>query len=437
MPRTLRRVKRLLRSPAVIVAEVAAIGALAAVGAVVPQQGAASAGELARFHASWPLAAFLAEALAADRVFRSGWFLAITALATASLAIVVVEQIRRLRVTWRLPATEAQLRAAPFRIDFERPARATAPGAGRRVEVRTKGRAGLAGPALFHGGLLLVVIAGALRALFAVDAAVDLIEGETLPPTAAAWRAQWPGLLAPPFRLAGALTLDAVRPTRYESGALRDVTVRLTMDHPEGRAHAEVAVNGEVRAPGGRVFLGSEFGPAALLEWRDNGQPAAREAVLLGSRGKGTYEAASAGPGGTRLFLRAQVDHEGAPPERLEIRVLRVTQEGRFPLLFAGLLPVGSEVSLPDGRALRLHGLPFWARLRGSRDPALALAYVGFGLALAGAAIMFTIVKVDTCVVVVPSGDRERVFVALRPHRFAPLFEERFARLVRAQGGTV
>jgi hypothetical protein len=96
---------------------------------------------------------------------------------------------------------------------------------------------------------------------------------------------------------------------------------------------------------------------------------------------------------------------------------------------------VGEAVSLPGGYVLKLSGAPFWARLRGSRDPALWLAYAGFTLTLIGAAIIFTIVKVDTCVTVTPAGERERVLVALRSQRFAPLFEERFQRLVREQGG--
>jgi hypothetical protein len=74
-----------------------------------------------------------------------------------------------------------------------------------------------------------------------------------------------------------------------------------------------------------------------------------------------------------------------------------------------------------------------WIRLRGSRDSAMWLAYLGFALAVIGATMIFTLVKVDACVIISPAGDRERVFVALRPQRFAPLFEERFQRLVLGQ----
>jgi hypothetical protein len=74
-----------------------------------------------------------------------------------------------------------------------------------------------------------------------------------------------------------------------------------------------------------------------------------------------------------------------------------------------------------------------WVRLRGNRDSALWLAYAGMSLAMAGAAMMFCLVKLDFCVIVTPFGERERVFVAMKPQRFAPLFQERFEAFVREQ----
>ena len=100
-------------------------------------------------------------------------------------------------------------------------------------------------------------------------------------------------------------------------------------------------------------------------------------------------------------------------------------------LLFTGDARPGQTMSLRSGEKLALHGTPFWVRLRGSRDPALWLAYLGFTLVMAGALLIFAVVKVDACVIVTPLGERERVFVALKPQRFAPLFQERFDQLVR------
>ncbi len=433
-----RAAKRFLRSPAVIVGEVVAIAFAGVLGAILPQAGTASLAELAKLRAHGPAVATLVDIFALDHIFRSAWFVALTLLASASLSIVVREQMGRLRLLWPQRLTEMQFQRAPFRVEFERPARPAAVEAqsGRRGEIRTTRRLGLAGSPVFHVGLLLVIVAGALRALFAVEAAVDLIEGEILPPTAAAWSGQWPGVLAGPFRLAGSVRLNAVRATRYETGDLRDLAVQVSVQRGSGFQEEEIGVNRELRASGGRLFLGPDFGPAALLEWRESGSPPAREAVLLASRGRGLYESATFGPGGVRAYLRAEVDRAGNRPTHLEVRVVPVAGLGRSGLLFTGNMGVGQEVSLPGGQTLKLHGVPFWARLRGSRDPGLPLAYAGFVLVLVGATIIFAIVKVDTCVAVTPAGDRERVVVALRAQRFAPLFQERFARLVREQGGS-
>jgi hypothetical protein len=42
-------------------------------------------------------------------------------------------------------------------------------------------------------------------------------------------------------------------------------------------------------------------------------------------------------------------------------------------------------------------------------------------------------VKLDFCVIVTPLGEREKVFLALKPQRFVPLFQERFEDFVREQ----
>lgn len=431
---TLRGVKRVLRAPAVIISEIVAIALAGVLGASFPQAGTASIAELARLRDNPALVVTLIDFFSLDRIFQSGWFLALTIVASASLSIVVAEQLRRLRVMWLLNLTEAKFQKAPFRTEFDRPARLPSPGSEdeRSIEIKTAGKLGLAGSPIFHSGILLVIVAGALRALFAVEAVVDLIEGETLPPTSEAWAAQWPGALAQPFRLEYPVTLDGVKATRYEAGDLRDLTVQLSVQQGKGIEKREVAVNRELHAPGGRLFLGSDFGPAAMMEWQKNGAEPIRHAALLTSRGKGVFESASFVEGLIRTHLRARVDSAGNHPTALEVRVVDV---GSRALLFSGLVRVGEAVSLPGGEVLTLHGLPFWARLRGSRDPALWLAYVGFALALVGATIIFAIVKIDTCVAITPAGERERVFVALSAHRFAPLFHDRFQRLVREQGG--
>jgi hypothetical protein len=419
----LRPVKRLLRSPRLIIGEIAAISLFGVLGAVLPQTGVASATELERFYAGGPLWTALAHWLALDHIFRSAGFAILTCLASASLVVVVFEQFRRARSQWSQPLTPAHFRSAPFRVKFERPAAAGSP-----VEVErtwTENRLGLLGSPLFHFGLLLVIVAGAWRVLFGAEAGVDLLEGQTLAPTPQAWAAHWPGALARPFRLEAPLTLKSVHATRYESGQLRDLNVRLAAGSTRGVRETEISVNHDSRAAGGRVFLTADFGPAALLEWRPVNAPPVGEAVLLRSQGAGNFESESVGPLGERAYLRAQVDPEGHPPSSVEVRVMK---DGA--LLAVADAQVGEAVSLPGGVKLCLRATPFWARLRGSHDSAPWLACLGFALLTLGATLIFTIVKRDGCVLVTPMGERERVFVALRPQRFAPLFQERFQQLV-------
>ncbi len=430
----MRAVKSILCSRTLVVSEIVAIAVLGALGASLPQAGRAPIEELIRVHQSGPLLSALVDTFALDHVFSSAWFLAVTLLTAASLAVTVFDQLRRLRVTWSWPVTLEQMRDAPLQAEFERAANPV-PATEERspsVETRTRGRIGLMGSPFFHTGLLLIMLAGALRASFGVDALVHLIEGETLSPTAAAWARQWPGVLAGPMRLEAPLTLETVDATQYESGALRDLRLQLSIPGEEGVEKKEMVINQDLRLAGGRLFLGSDFGPAALIEWQKDGAEPLQHAVLLTGRGRGVYAKAAYGRGFTKVFWRAEVDRDGTRPEYLEVRVI---DNANGALLFGGPLRAGEAVTLADGQVLKLHGTPFWVRISGSRDPALWLVFLGFAVALAGAAIMFTVVKVDICVAVTPAGNRERVFVALNAQRFAPMYQERFQKLVHEHGG--
>ena len=372
-------IKRLLRRPAVILGELAAIAVAGALGASLPQL----------------------------HVFQSLWFAAVAGLAAASLTVVVSEQFRRANSQWRQPPALAQFQSAPFKTEFERPATtATA-----QTKIWSEHRLGLADSLVFHTGLLLLIIAGAWRALFATEAVADLIEGETLAPTAA-WSAQWPGVFAKPLRLEQPITLESVNGRRYPGGDLRELRAKFSA--------GEIAVNHQLHFGGSRLYLAQKFGPAALLEWNSS----QRIAALLTDSGHGNYAGESTGPDGLKIFLRSNSER----PANLDVRVMRGGG-----LLAVATLGIGEVIPLPDGASLTLRGVPMWARLHASHDSALWFAYLGMILTMLGATMIFTLIKLDCCVVVTPLGERERVFIALKPQRFAPLFQERFEKLVCEQ----
>ena len=384
-------IKPWFRSPKVILGEIAGLALFGAVGAAREE---------------W-------------HVFSSVWFVALTALTAVSLSIVVLEQFRRLRAGWTLKLTESHFHSAPFRADFERPKTVGQP----QTKIWSERKLGLAGSLFFHSGLLLIMLAGMLRALFATEATTDFLETEILAPQAAAWTAQFPGVAAKPFSLDREITLREVKATRYADGDLRSLALGIRVDGAE----KEIQVNQEVRVNGSRIFSAREFGPAAVVEWTQSGTTL-RRAVLLAENGAGNYEGELAAGKNLRAYFRSHIDRAGNHPDAAEIRVM----SGNV-LLAAETLPAGATLALPDGGKITLQGLPFWARVHGSRDAALWLAYTGMILTMTGAALMFCLIKLDFCVVVTPLGEREKISVALKPQRFAPLFHERFERLVREQ----
>lgn len=425
----MRPLQRFLRRPWVIVAELALLALACSAGASLPQRGTATPAELTHWLESARWFRPVISGLALDHVFQSAWFVGLTLLLGGSLTVVVAEQLARVRRQWSLRLTEAHFRHAPWQAEFVRARGSSIDPRGLEnagFRTWTERRVGMLGSPVFHLGVLLVILAGACRGLFACQASVDLIEGETLAPTASAWPVQWTGACGQLFSLRQPLVLERVHFQRFENGDLREFTVKLTVTETSRPPRSvELAGHRDLSLRGGRVFLGSDFGPAAMLTWSRRGQALVREAAMMTERSGGAFAGVSRGPDGLVAHVRAQLRADGVHADRVEVRVMR-----QGALVFAGELAPGQRISLGAGRQLALAGTPFWARLRGSRDGALGLAYTGFLLITAGVILIFGMVKRDIAVRVVPAGDVERVWVALRPERWAPLFQERFEQLV-------
>ena len=380
-----------------------AIALACGVSTLVPQEPEWTA-QWERFAEESPAAARAALALGLNAVLQQPWFLVLIALAAASLTIVQIDQWRRFARVVRAPLDEAAFGRAPFRRELLRPRR----GAGE-ARYRSRGRIGMLGTPLFHLGLLLVVLAGAGRALFGREASVELIEGEPLKE----WPNQWGGPLSwplPPARL----QLVSVGDERHLSGGLRRVLVMLTI----GDRLLEMDLNSPVTDGPSRLALQGPHGPAALVELSWPGGSDRRALLLREGAQRGLYLASARFATSLELRLRAAA---GA----MEARVLQGAA-----LLYAGPLEPGSAIRLAGGQDLVVRALPRWATLRLSRDAALPLAFAGFVLVVLGAVLMFAVVRVDTAVVVRPAGESERVLVALRPQRFAPLYRDAFEKLV-------
>ncbi|MGC4116855.1 MAG: cytochrome c biogenesis protein ResB [Myxococcales bacterium] len=412
------RLRRWLRAPRLIIAELALVALAAAAMTAVPQVPEQS-GRPPSEPSAWMRAA---AAMDLDHVLASWWFLSLLALSALSLTIVTWDQWRTARALWRERLSPAHFRSAPFRREWTRTT------SGAQTQIETRGRVSLLGSPLFHSGLLLIFAAGLVRMLFGVEAVVDLYEGEVLPPAPTAFGAQWPGRLAEPFALDRPLALERISAETYPSGGLERLSADLRF---QGDAEpVALAVNAPLRQGlSTSLYLTQTLGPAALLQAVG---PRGHEpvAVLLQPDSPTGTFAATTTVGDLEVRLRGEWRPGAPPPEKLQCRVLRDRA-----LVFAGLIGRGSEVQVPGGGTLTLVESRQWARFTAQRDPSVPLIYLGFLLGLVGTALMFGTVKVDTAVVVEPGPEGEKVLVALRARRFAVLFDERFERLVRTMGG--
>jgi hypothetical protein len=406
-----RKVSTVLRRPTVVVAEVAGLTTALALAAMLPQEPDAAA--VAEFAGRWPAVAPVSHRLGLHGILTSGWFLALLAVAMLSLVAVQIEQWRRLRRVWGAPLDASSFARAQYRRELPLPADAVV-----APRFRRSGRAGLLGSPVFHLGLLTVVVAGLARLLVFRDAGVRMLEGETLPADPSGWQVQRGGPLSRPFALAAPLRLEAVMPSRYDSGALQQVAAKVALLGAGAPEVHEVAINAPLDLGGRSIYLLAAHGPALMLVHRTAAGEQA-QVVYLEQR-EGDFRGRLILDGGREVRFRSAVT--AARPERVEARLLA----GPALLLFGQLGP-GAELPLGGGEALRLVGLPWWAQLWGSHDPSRPLFFAGVTIAIVGIALLFGFVPVDSAVF----AERDRLVVALRPQRFAPLFAERFEELCK------
>jgi hypothetical protein len=245
------------------------------------------------------------------------------------------------------------------------------------------------------------------------------VEKETLGPGPAAWdgeRHGWLGTAVTPTLPIQLLRLDV---ERHPSGALRWIAGQVAVG---GGSPHPVAVNDPLDLGDLQLTISGSHGLVALLEHSGAGDRGP-EAVWLEFGDGGAKGRAELG-GGVELRLRAS--DAGGRPSAVEVRV---TRGGA--LMFAGTRPLGGLVPLGPDEALRLVALRYWVQVQVARDPSRPVFYAGVIVALLGVAIMFGVVRIDTAVY----REGDRLVVAMRPQRFAPLYAERFEALCREWTG--
>lgn len=402
---------RTLRRPVVIVSEVAALAIASGLAASLPQQPEAS--EVERFANAWPALGRVTAALGLHDMLTSWWFLALVAMCLLSLLAVQAQQWPRLRRTWRAAPDPAAFARAPYRREAPLDSAREVPAAPR---LRSRGRLALLGSPVFHLGLVIVMCAGIGRLLLYRDAVARVIEGETLAAAPDAFAAERGGWLSAPIVLPAALHLDGVRVEKYASGALEQLSANVTVLATPPRP-TRIAINEPLELSSVRVYLANDHGLAVLLE-RASAAGTQQHVAWLEARedelrGRLRLE------DGLELRVRSR---RSARDGAVEVRSLR----GGV-LSWIAELPPGASAGAGTGETVRVVAVLPWVLVRASRDASRPFFFAGVVIGILGVILMFGFNRVDEGVFV--QGDR--LVVALRPARFAPLYAEEFERLCR------
>jgi cytochrome c biogenesis protein ResB len=409
-------IRRFLRSPRTITGEVIGLALAGAALASVPQ--ATSPLAAVRFRQDHPLLAPIVQTIGLDRVLHAPAVIALLAVSAASLVLVEWELVGRLRRRWTTSPSEGSFANAPYSVELERAAAAPAP----RTIIRTRGAAGHLGSPLFHAGLLCLLGAGLVRAVFGADASLQVYEGEEIPAGPEAMSARSTGFLAAPLELPVPLRLDRAEVKLHPNGAIADLAATVSVGPEHRQEH--LAINAPLVLGDSQLYLTMQTGPTALLEIESQGASERMAVFLTGSRLG--FERVLVARDGTEVRLRtARLLPTGALPPSVEVRLLRGTG-----LLYVGVLRPGEYGPMSDGGRVVLHDVRRWMDLSASRDPSAGLAFLAFAVVVVGAVLLFAVVPVETLVQTTPVPGGERVRVAMRPHRVAPLYAETFERLV-------
>lgn len=406
----------ILRSRVVITLELAAIGVALLAMAVIPQG-----------TQDPPTTAFarVVSALWLDRIAIAPWFIALLAVAAVSLVVILGDQVRVAVRLWRAPLDRRFLARCQYRTEFTRTV--TTPRAVERY--RRHGRASLLGPPLLHLGLLLLLVAGLVRALMAAEATAEVVDGETLASGPGVWAIQRAAPFSWPIGLDTPLRVEGISPVFYPTGRLDRLTAAVGVGDSAGRS---IAINAPLRFGTVGIYLTQVFGPAALVEWHHRGTKDRTALLLAADSADGRWAGRADLEPGTELRVRTALGHDGDLPMEFEVRIIR---EGH--LAAVSSLRPGDQLTVPSGGRLSMVGSVWWARLDASRDLSTPVATAGFGAVVVGAILIFGCARIQTAVVVEPGGPTvERVIIGLWAARDAPLYEDRFRRVVDRERGT-
>jgi len=363
----LARLLTILRSPRLALAIIGFLAAWTGTGAWAPWM-----------QPRGPAAPPWAAAVGLAHPFTSWPFLAAVALLFAATLACTWGRRARVRAVRRGELPPSALRLAPGAADAR--AFLEAQGFRGRGDLLTRFAPALWGGWLLHVGLLTLIAAVLLQQAISDSGLFDLAEGEAArlaAPGVVFGQERGPfGRSAPPDL---EITLTGFDPFQHQPGYAPDRLSRLTVVEP-GQAPRQATVDraAGIRAGDAEIFQAIPTGLALTLDVPGMGPRVLR----LAEESPRRAVAAVIDPAGVpaRLVIESERDLVGIRGTgRLAVWVERAG--GRLPLEPGTTFPFGA------GQA-RLTGLGRWGRFSYTRTPGLGGVFAGFGVVLAGCALL-------------------------------------------------
>ncbi|TAK36647.1 MAG: hypothetical protein EPO21_01910 [Chloroflexota bacterium] len=467
---------RLLRSRelALVLLGVILVGAVS--GTLVPQKALVSPADFQNWqteHARW---AELANGLGLTRVYNSWWFLTLLGLLFLSLLVCTVSNCRR---TWRIdrhrhreecdvprsvrrdgghltiqmsdtqqpqPTSDAHpLVHAPFQrasVVLRQVGYRVRPVASGSALFAGKRRYGIWGSAIFHLGLMIVLLGGAYSGGGKMAGYFELAEGQTFTEQRGGYLQIDEGPLFREQHASFRLRLDQLHTRYWDNGTLREMSSAVTVQAPSGETRTALLGPGRpLSFLGASIYQANQHGFAVLLSLKDAaGNTISSGFVNFATPSEPTHPATNRFPL-PGVSLQAEADFYPAPQaEALDVEnwsqarpdeswlylFLRDEQER---LVFQGPLALGDSITF-NGYALSFKQVSRWAGFPVVRDPGLPIIFTGFGLCILGAAIIYLWVPRRIWVWVERTAEGNRALcIGGRADRYQASMDEEVAEL--------
>ena len=392
-------------------------------GVLIPQAGSYGAPSLASWQAKSPYSYYIVSSLQLNRLFTSSWFLLLVLLLLLSLSCSLHSQFKKARLAFQTkPAgkfdPQATLRSGQF------PAAVLAAlwaKKGFKVEEGKNGgmvllnfsrnRWNVWGSFIFHGGLLVIMIASLLSFAYGRQGFVQLIEGDTFSGREADFLSTSKGILAAGFEPAFEIHLDKFFHSYWDTGELKELKSDVTIDRQGSSVRRSLLRGQSLSFEGISIYQSANFGYTVKVSLL-TGKPGEAAAIP-------TYFSLDMAPPGKPLVGKSDFpmtnylldinffpDHQGRSiyPVNpfLQIRFL----EGEREIGRAGL-KLGDEARV-GGSRFRFDEIRPWSGLILTGNRFMPLVYAGFLINALGLGLMFFFVPREILISAAP--EKEGIF---------------------------